>query len=1692
MDVKSLIAQRGICKGKITRFRDFLNKELLTQGELELRIKRFEPLLDIFEQLQDKIEVLDPTQDAERSDFENDFFVVLANAKEKLTMNKSAIQTNSNIKLPIIELPTFRGDYCQWIEFRDAFISLVDGNHNLDAVQKFYYLRSCLKGEALKLITALPMHIDNYVTAWEMLTDRYENSKIIINNHVNALFKLPDVKAENHVAIRNLLDEAQLHLKSLNNLNIATKNWDVVLIYLLSNKLDSNTRAHWEQYPTKNKLPTYEEFIKCLYARAQVLEASANNEKRINPGKTNPHNYKKEVMVSLSAQNSKCLHCNGNHRIYYCRKFLELKPKERIDKIHRLGACLKCLNPGHKLKDCKSKFNCRKCDGENHNTLLHFKKPEDSKHERASSSSAKEAPLVSNHAAKVEQNFVLLSTAIINIKNNLGNSIQARVLLDSGAQSNFISEEFANKLNLKVKKANIPVTGIHNKILNIKSKVELNITSSYSEYERKIECLILPEVTGNLPQISFQKKDAGIPSGLQLADPNFNITSSIDLLLGAEIFWEVLHTDRIRIGDAGLTLQRTELGWLVSGPISTPKQKRPVNCNLSLNLLHKQLESFWKIEELAPVKHRSHEERACEESFLHTHQRDEKGRFAVRLPLRPNINQMGETLKVAEKRFYNMERKFLTNKDLMLEYKKFMKEYQDLGHMTLCEAPPKDKISYYLPHHAVMKESSTTTKTRVVFDGSAKSSTGISLNDALMVGPVLQKDLCAQLLFFRKHQYALTADIEKMYRQILVQPEDRDLQRIVWRDAPEEEIRHYQLNTVTYGLGPSSFLATRCLEQLGTENQEAYRKVSRILKYNFYMDDLITGDENEADCLLIKHQLNSILASAGMNLRKWRSNLPSISSKPESDTDMIITDDPKEKKILGLSWNNQQDYFQYIVKPLETCVKSKRQMLSCIASTFDPLGLIGPITLVAKLIMQGLWQTKIQWDEDVPSDQMNAWNSYINELPLLNDLKIPRKIICKNHVKLHLHGFCDSSEKAYAACIYIVSTDESGNTTSNLVTSKSRVAPLKSISLPKLELCGAVLLIKLVNYVKIAMNLDEIDTTYWCDSMITLCWIRGQPARWNTFVANRVAEIQESSQPEHWKHVRSEDNAADVLSRGARVSQLLRSDLWWHGPTWLTSGDYPKTSSEATPLDLPEERLKLTLISAVKQDWEIFSRYSCLTKLQRVTAYILRFIFNCRNSVSRRGGALTVYELENSLHILISRAQCFAFPEETRALQAGCSVKNGSRLKSLNPYLFKDLIRVGGRLSNGKMISESQQHPIVLPSQHKLSELIVRHYHYLYLHAGTQALLALIRMRYWPIMGKNLIKKILKYCIICFRCNPKTEQQLMADLPAERITECRPFQLTGVDYCGPIMIKSGVSRKTHSVKSYLCLFICMVSKAIHLELVMSLSTDSFLNAFKRFISRRGKPSKMFSDNATNFRGANNELREIYKFMESSNEKIDKYLANLSIQWQFIPPRAPHFGGLWEAGVKSVKYHLKRVANASLLTYEEFSTVLCQIESCLNSRPLCPLSNDPKDLNSLSPGHFLIGTSLAAIPEQNLQNVAINRLNHYQKLTQLIQSFWSRWRKEYLAELQTRTKWTGSHHSQLQPGQMVILKEDNEPPCFWRLGRVHAVHPGPDGRVRVATIITAQGTVQRAISKLCLLPIEDNNCRDPLPKTDQGE
>ncbi|GFW33159.1 integrase catalytic domain-containing protein [Trichonephila clavipes] len=546
-------------------------------------------------------------------------------------------------------------------------------------------------------------------------------------------------------------------------------------------------------------------------------------------------------------------------------------------------------------------------------------------------------------------------------------------------------------------------------------------------------------------------------------------------------------------------------------------------------------------------------------------------------------------------------------------------------------------------------------------------------------------------------------------------------------------------------------------------------------------------------------------------------------------------------------------------------------------------------------------------------------------------------------------------------------------------------------------------------------KLNICDIVLHTDSTITLAWLNTPANRLKTFVANRVAKVQELTEGFQWNHVPSVLNPADLVSRVLRPCDLPNFRLWWHGPQFLEKG---KLSSEETSLS-PVKECEYSKELKTGSSSDIITSSVCVStncvssilstllrksnsymKMVRIFSYVLRFSNNVNKRKLTLSGPLSATDIDQAETKLIRMIEEQVFLAEIKSLQSKGVVSPNSKLRNLNPFIDSDgLLRVGGQLSNSDL-PHVNKHPAILPGNHNLTVQIIVHFHRKNLHTGASSLLHYVREKFWPLNGRSLCRKVVHECLVCFKSRPLVTSQLMGNLPRDRVVPDYPFNLSG---------------------------------------------------------------------------ANKELKRFLKLIEDSDDNLAGFLSAEGIEWKFIPPRAPSFGGLWEASVKSIKYHLRRVVSGSNLTYEEFLTVCIQIEGILNSRPLCPLSSNSDDLNALTQAHFLIRRSMTSVVEPNLIELKENGLKKWQRITRLEQLIWNKWHRCYLSELQQRNKWQFKKQN-VNVGDLVVLIEDNMPTFKWPLGRITEIYSGSDALIRVVKVKTQFGEYKRAISRVCLLPM----------------
>ncbi|KAJ8914084.1 hypothetical protein NQ315_014279 [Exocentrus adspersus] len=707
-----------------------------------------------------------------------------------------------------------------------------------------------------------------------------------------------------------------------------------------STTLNNRTMREWKAQDL-SEFPTINEFVEFLNSKTDQLE-DINDQKL---------DTKKESISKHST------HSNSKDA-----RPMRLSNENRLAAVEKFSLCKNCLKIGHNVDNCRL-GPCKICQ-QKHNSLLHAEAQSNSSNAGREGKPAEQLALVVNPVRLNDDNNhqVLLSTVTFFVQNAKGEKIQCRAILDSGSQVHLVTEKCAKLLQLPLHSANMTVSGINQTISKITKKCLLTIFSKYNEFTTTIACYVVPVISSHTPSQNVIMSEFNIPDHIQLSDNEFNVPRQIDAITGSTLFWDVLIQGKISLGKNCPILQNTKLGWIIAGP--TPNSLSTVSCNFMQAIPEDyQLKRFWEVEELSSKdSHLSMDDIECEHHFDTTTVRNDEGRFIVQLPLKYSPNLLGDSLSSATKQFLSLEKRFAKDPSFKEQYSEFIREYSNLGHLSEIKFPiPDAQWYYFLPHHGVVKQESLSTKLRVVFNGSHPSDSGWSLNDLQYVGPKVQNDIFPILLRFRMYTFVVSADIMKMYRQILIHPDHRPLQLILWRDNPNQFLQTLQLNTVTYGTTSAPYLAVKCIKELSKTATNP--QVANIIEHDFYVDDLLTGHNDLETIQYLCKSIRDHLASGGFILRKWLSNDNDVLSNVHIDDDpltILNLSDGQSSKTLGIQWCSQGDFLKYnIAESQPSEFISKRQILSVIAQIYDPLGLLSPTIILAKIMIQKLWCLKL-------------------------------------------------------------------------------------------------------------------------------------------------------------------------------------------------------------------------------------------------------------------------------------------------------------------------------------------------------------------------------------------------------------------------------------------------------------------------------------------------------------------------------------------------------------------------------------------------------------------------------------------------------------------------------------------------------------------------------------------------------------
>ena len=1315
---------------------------------------------------------------------------------------------------------------------------------------------------------------------------------------------------------------------------------------------------------------------------------------------------------------------------------------------------------------------------------------------------------------------MLLQTvrARVGSPNNVTSANGVRILFDSCSQKSYISARLRNELQLPtIRTDRILVKTFGKEEGSLKScdvvQVAVDCVDGMKVFVNAYVVPLICSPITNQP-INFAQSHYPHLRNIELSDQaSGGEELEVDIMIGADYYWCFVQNQVVCGEGYGPVAILTRLGYVLSGPVSAPMRNETFS-NVTISHVMKtttaveehdiqlidQVKKFWEYESMG-----INENDSVHEDFI-TNINFTGDRYEVSLPFKQGHGLIPDNFSLAESRLRKLKNTLPSS--VLNQYDEVIKEQLSSG---VIESVNPDEIKkpghvHYMPHKPVIRSERATTKLRVVYDASSKRDGEVSLNDCLNQGPSLFPLIFDVLLRFRLHKVALIGDIEKAFLNIQVREEERDLLRFLWYEdinSDQPDLVKFRFTRLVFGLVSSPFVLNATvryhLKNFAKEDTQFTQKVIDSL----YVDDFASGEDSDEEGLKLYQKLKACFRAGGFNMRKWASNSATLSREiknlEEREKAEVSLDEDEsyskstlnktdscqdnEIKVLGITWNTETDKLYFKFTPLTDEINShptKREILQFTAKFYDPLGLVSPIVVPFKCIFQELCRLKVDWDAPIPEDVAERWQKLIEDMKKTESVSVPRYVIHFNSdqiLSVQLHGFSDASKSAYGANIYLrIETPSSIST--RLITSKTKVAPLKEESIPRLELLAACILAKLITSVKAILEpkFNIARTVCWSDSQIALWWIYGESSQFKQFVHNRVKAIISLTGKECWRYCPTKSNPSDITSRGAKASEISDNSLWWEGPKYLEEKEesWPnilsyQTNRKEIPEEAKREIRKTTsvLVNKVDTNPEDINNiipcenYSRLGRLLRVTALVLKFIKRVRKQDTDTSPEITVEDLDQSRVLWIKHAQ------------ASLTSERNQEQMFRNLRVFKDeagVFRCGGRMNKSSMPYESK-FPILLPRDHQLTKLIIIDAHQKVYHNGVRETLTEIRANYWITKGRQQVKRVINCCVVCKKIqglNYTTPQS--APLPDFRVSEEHAFTNVGVDHAGPLFVKNIYDHQGEMYKCHLALFTCCTTRALHLEITPDLTGEAFLRTLKRFIGRRGIPSVINSDNGKTFK----------------DSKVRSFCVGKNISWKFNVARASWWGGYFEICVKLVKRCLRKVLKTARLSYEELETVVVEIEGILNSRPLTyvydEITEPPLTPSSLMFGRRLLDQARPGDSDSQTQDRLKRRALYIERL---IGQFRNRWKAEYLTSLREHHREKTTRQERIpRLGDMVHIQADKTPRQQWKLGKIVKLLKGTDNQIRAAEVMTQDKsqrmvTLQRPVQKLYPLEVRSS-------------
>lgn len=1617
------------------------------------------------------------------------------------------------------DLPEFNGQPEEWPVFIAAYHQSTQA-FGYGPLQNLFRLQKCLKGEASNTVRHLltdPLYIEAILDELEF---RFGRPDQLVHCQMELIKQFKPI------------EENQIHrytdYSSLVQNVCAYLNKDASRHLLGETALMSD--LVWKLPPSKQL--QWAEHSMTLHRRATAVEFSAwlrNLARSVimlpRPITSSAANGTPPRVVTTSRQHSnppQNRHVYGiNHQAHSTTpndvkrtrsSFANMNVADRWETARRERLCFGCLRSGHSFADCRSK---RKCDAAGcelfHDNLLHQANSNEARNPVEPAAQPEHnpfrAPMPDIEApvfnCRDGNNLPLLFRIVPVTLYGPKGACSVFALLDEGSSLTILETSIADQLGLDGPARPLMMQFVGNYSSSEPSRVvSVQISGTGANKTRHQMNNVRTKRSLNLPMQSINMCDLDSRYRHLRHLPVDQYTNATpQMLIGLE------HADlgapsTTRMGPVGSPIAcKTKLGWVIFGRQGTDKDAtvgRMFHCSQTKDERFDEIErlakDFYSTENFG-VKHiertiESDDDARARQILERTTVRSGP-RFQTGLLWKSDLVEFPDSFRMAQRRLSIVIRKMSNDPDYNQLYQKEIDGYVKKGYarvLSTSEANNRDSRTWYLPHFGV-RNVHKPGKLRIVFDAAAQVS-GTSMNSMLLKGPDMNEPMTDILFRFRLGAVAVCGDIAEMFHQVEIQPEDRRSQRFLWIDE-NQQLVEYEMSVMTFGATCSPASAQFVKNKNADDFSKQFPTAAKAIKESHYVDDYVASYATETEAAQVTRDVVEIHRRGGFTLRKIISNSEAVvtalgsGGKDTGSVDMQL-DSTINNKILGLRWRTDDDVFYFTInfpnvdkKIVEGTRKpTKRELLSAIMSVYDPFGFLCEFMLPVKILLQELWRIGIQWDDVVPETIDKKWQTWLRDVPSLSRIRIPRcyspHMLSATYIELHV--FADASEEAFSAVAYWRIQHGSDYDVS-FIAGKTRCAPLKILSIPRLELQAAVLAVRLTNTIVNSHRTDVNRTVMWSDSQTVLHWIRSEQRRYKPFVAHRVAEITDVVGSACWRWIPTNLNVADDATRIRTNQTFDENSRWIRGPAFLREEEdkWPiEPTTDHTTKDDEEIRNKFVGL-AMDRCVVDANRFSDYLPLCRTVAMVLRFAYNAQKTKeARRYGEASAAEMKSAEMHLFRVAQMEGFRDEYKELKSGRQIDRSSNIAQLMPYLDSEgVMRLYGRtdLADAKYLTEDARRPILLPKVHRITELLVRRQHAQMAHQLEDATICAIRQRFWIPHLRTLVRHVKSSCLICKIRAARPKPPVEGQLPVDRLTPYSPpFTYTGVDLFGPINVTIG---RRHE-KRWIAIFTCLTIRAVHMEVVQDLSSDAFLLCLRNFCNTRGIPNRIRSDCGTNFVGADGELRKLSDFLDT--DKVGRELTAKGIDWKFNCPANPEAGGVWERLVQSAKRVLRVILQQIAPRVETLRSMVIEAANILNARPLTHIPVSPTDLSPITPNHFLLGrtnsTTMTA-PEDPKQMCSRKQ---WRVLQQLNNQFWRKWVNDYLPELTRRTK----YHEEvgpITPGCLVLVCDANKSRNQWERGRVVEVIIGTDGRVRTATIQTKGGTMRRPVSKLAILDVD---------------